>query len=314
MGDEQKDLIEQEDVLMMTDDDFMKKYSRLVYYYVNKYFSNIAKAIEQETNLNMDDLIQSGMLGLVTARRDFKTELGFKFTTFAVPRILGYIRKAVRDSQKIRITNEVYEIKGKISRMKLHDEEVESIAKLLEVSVRDVKTAKEFNPRTISLQTPLNKEVNKEKVTLENTLIDKKTSMTLDDVIKKMIITAFLSTLCSKEKFVWELHAKNMTQAAIGKRLGVTQTQISRILKGIYKKAEEYGNKHSLRDIGKTRFEKTIENHVRQSSHGNWLDIAESNGVSRGAFWYRLREGWSYEMAATQPLGSQGTRKNKQVI
>ncbi|CKH40397.1 RNA polymerase sigma factor SigF [Streptococcus pneumoniae] len=191
---------------------------------------------------------------------------------------------------------------------------MESIAKLLEVSVRDVKTAKEFNPRTISLQTPLNKEVNKEKVTLENTLIDKKTSMTLDNVIKKMIITAFLSTLCSKEKFVWELHAKNMTQAAIGKRLGVTQTQISRILKGIYKKAEEYGNKHSLRDIGKTRFEKTIENHVRQSSHGNWLDIAESNGVSRGAFWYRLREGWSYEMAATQPLGSQGTRKNKQVI
>lgn len=143
--------------------------------------------------------------------------------------------------------------------MKLHDEEVESIAKLLEVSVRDVKTAKEFNPRTISLQTPLNKEVNKEKVTLENTLIDKKTSMTLDNVIKKMIITAFLSTLCSKEKFVWELHAKNMTQAAIGKRLGVTQTQISRILKGIYKKAEEYGNKHSLRDIGKTRFEKQLK-------------------------------------------------------
>lgn len=83
--------------------------------------------------------------------------------------------------------------------------------------------------------------------------------MTLDDVIKKMIITAFLSTLCSKEKFVWELHAKNMTQAAIGKRLGVTQTQISRILKGIYKKAEEYGNKHSLRDIGKTRFEKQLK-------------------------------------------------------
>ena len=49
----------------------------------------------------MDDLIQSGMLGLVTARRDFKTELGFKFTTFAVPIILGYIRKAVRDSQKL---------------------------------------------------------------------------------------------------------------------------------------------------------------------------------------------------------------------
>lgn len=314
MGNEQKDLIEQEDVLTMTDDDFMKKYSRLVYYYVNKYFSNISKAIEQETNLNMDDLIQSGMLGLVTARRDFKTELGFKFTTFAVPRILGYIRKAVRDSQKIRITNEVYEIKGKISRMKLHDEEVENIAELLEVSTRDVKTAKEFNPRTISLQAPLNKELNEEQVTLETKLIDKKTSMTLDDVVKKMIITAFLSTLCSKEKFVWELHAKNITQAAIGKRLGVTQTQISRILKGIYKKAEEYGNKHGLRDDCKTRFKKINVNHVRQSSHGNWLDIAKSNGVSRGAFWYRMREGWSYEMTATQPLGNQGTRKNKQVI
>lgn len=76
MGDEQKDLIEQEDVLMMTDDDFMKKYSRLVYYYVNKYFSNIAKAIEQETNLNMDDLIQSECWGWSQREEILKQNLG----------------------------------------------------------------------------------------------------------------------------------------------------------------------------------------------------------------------------------------------
>ncbi|MDA2526420.1 sigma-70 family RNA polymerase sigma factor [Bacillus cereus] len=299
----------------MNDDAFVKKYKKLVYHFVQILFSHRLNLIKKETSLDKEDLIQHGMEGLIKARRDFKPELGFKFTTFAVPRIVGEVKRSIRGAQKVKITNEVYEIKGRIFKNNLQEKDVKVIAKILGSYEHDVRTALEFNPRTISLQREIEKTNDGKIITLEDILEDQKASSTIDKVIAEIVITDFLRTLDERDQLIWYMHSENIQQSKIGKQFNLSQTQISRILTGIYVKAEDYGKQHNLHRLHQKGYVSFKSRKSRESKYGNWLEIAGENGISKGSFWYRLREGWTCEMAATHPVGKQGTRhKTKQII
>ncbi|WP_411501407.1 sigma-70 family RNA polymerase sigma factor [Bacillus thuringiensis] len=299
----------------MHDDVFMKKYAKLVYHFVEKIFGHRLNLIKKETSLDKEDLTQYGMEGLIKARRDFKPELGFKFITYAVPRIVGEIKRAIRSSQKVRITKEVYEIKGKIFRGNLREKDIKAIAKILGSYEHDVKTALEYDPILTSLQKPVGKWSDGRIMILEDILEDKTTSSIIDKVVEEIVITDFLRTIDEREQLIWYMHAENIQQSKIGKHFGLSQVQISRILTGIYVKAEDYGKQHKLHELHQKGYVSFKNRKSRESKYGNWLDIAEENGISKGAFWYRLREGWTCEMAATHPTGNQGMHhKKKQII
>lgn len=57
-------------------------------------------SIERDTGLDIEDLTQFGMIGLIKARDNFDLEFGCAFSTYAVPKILGEIGRAIRDNQK----------------------------------------------------------------------------------------------------------------------------------------------------------------------------------------------------------------------
>lgn len=304
-----------EDVISMSDGVFMKKYAKLVYHFVEKLFGHRLNLIQKETGLDKEDLTQHGMEGLIKARKDFKPELGFKFTTFAVPRIVGEIKRSIRGSQKVKVTQEVYEIKGKIIRGNLQSEDVKMIAKTLGANEHDAQVALQFDPKTKSFQKPVGRWSDGRTITLEDVLKDEKNSSIIDKVIADIVIADFLSTLGEREQLIWYMHAENIKQSIIGKQLGLSQVHISRILTGIYVKAEDYGKKHKFHELKQTGYVSLKNKKSRESKYGNWLDIAEKNGISKGSFWYRLREGWPCEAAATHPTGNQGMHhKKKQII
>lgn len=304
-----------EDVISIPDGVFMKKYAKLVYHFVERLFGHRLNLIKKETGLDKEDLIQHGMEGLIKARKNFKPELGFKFTTFAVPRVVGEIKKSIRGLQKVKITQEVYEIKGKIFRGKLQGEDVKIIAKILGSYEYDVKTALEFDSKTTSFQEEIGKTNDGTNITLEDVLEDKKVSSAIDKVIAEIVIADFLKTLDERDQLIWYMHAENIQQSKIGKHFGLSQTQISRILTGVYVKAEDYGKQHNLHELNHKGYVSFKSRKSRESKYGNWLNIAEENGISKGSFWYRLREGWSCELAATHPIGNQGMHhKKKQII
>ena len=93
----------------------------------------------------MEDLVQCGMIALIKARDQFKPELGFKFLTFATPKIIGEIGHEIYKMQKVKIEKTVYYAKGKILKNKLGEESVEDISKALEIEPNLVETAKVIN-------------------------------------------------------------------------------------------------------------------------------------------------------------------------
>ncbi|MGI0534975.1 sigma-70 family RNA polymerase sigma factor [Bacillus pfraonensis] len=240
---------EVEDIKTMDDEEFMNKYEKLVHYYVHKSFAGRAKSVEHETNLDMDDLVQCGMMGLVKARNGFEPELGFKFSTYAVPRILGEVKRWIRDLQKIKVSREVYRTKGNIAVKQLEGEGVEKIASVLDVSEETAKLALDFDSKTTSIHQVIYRSGEGEDITLESMLMDETSEDEQEDVNNKIVLQSFLNTLDSREYIIWDLHSKNIKQRDIGKELKTSQAQICRVLKRINKKAEAYGEKKMLQAI-----------------------------------------------------------------
>lgn len=127
------------DVKGMSDDEFVKKYKNLVYNFVWKKYSSTAKVIKSNTGLEIGDLIQYGMIGLLKAREGFNPEYGYKFSTYAISKIFGMIAVNIRDAQKVKLPRSVYYLKGKIMRYGLSEAKPEEISKQLDVPIQEVE-------------------------------------------------------------------------------------------------------------------------------------------------------------------------------
>ena len=99
---------------------------------------------------NLDDLFQVGCIGLIKAIDNFDTSLNVRFSTYAVPMIIGEIRRYLRDNNSIRISRSMrdvaykaMQIKEKLTNDKLRDPSIEEIAKEMELPKEDVVLALE---------------------------------------------------------------------------------------------------------------------------------------------------------------------------
>lgn len=182
------------------------------------------------------------MIGLLKARRDFNPTYGCKFSTLAIPKIYGETTRAIIDNQKIKVTRDIFYLKGRIQREGLIEAKPEEISQLLSVSVDDVEEALQYQqiPSYFS-DVMYSSGGEKAEITLEAKLVDESSIRKTEEIEEKIVMRSFINTLPDRELMIWDMYSNHMSQGNIGKRIGVTQTQISRILKEINQGAAAFG-------------------------------------------------------------------------
>lgn len=179
-----------------------------------------------------DDLYQLGCVGFLKAINNFDVKFSVKFSTYAVPMILGEVKRFLRDDGSIKVSRSIKIFAGKINRYieeyrKENDEapEIENIARHFGADQEEVVFALDSAKMPLSLY---EKEGDTEK-SLE--LIDKiQAKDNTDDVIDKIIIKDMIDKLPEREKKIIILrYFRDKTQGEIARALGVSQVQVSRL-------------------------------------------------------------------------------------
>ena len=182
-------------------------------------------------NVEYDDLFQIACVGFLKAINNFKTEYNVRFSTYAVPMIVGELKRYMRDDGYIKVSRAVKTLSAKIAAFvetykkdNLSEPSVEEIAVNFGIDAQDVVFAMESAQAPVSLY---------EKFDDDNSqcVMDKlATGEDGDDMMNKMILKDFIKTLPGREKTVIVLrYFKDKTQSEIAKILGVSQVQVSRI-------------------------------------------------------------------------------------
>lgn len=235
------------DVKGMPDDEFIKKYKKLAYNFVWRKYGSHLKTIKSNTGLEIEDLIQSGMIGLLKARKDFNPAYGCEFSTLAIPKMHGETTRAILNNQRVKIPSEIFHLKGKIIRKKLIEEKPEVISQQLGVSVEAVEEALQYQQIPSSLnELAFSTGSGDTDLTLEQMLIDECSTNETEKVEHSIIIGSFVQTLPDREMIVWDMYSNHMSQESIGKQVGVSQTQIGRILKRIKGRAAAFGREQGV--------------------------------------------------------------------
>ena len=180
----------------------------------------------------MDDLYQLGCLGFLKAVDGFDLEFGTQFSTYAVPKIAGEIRRFLRDDGAVKVSRGLKERAStiKVARNQLiavlgREPSVSEIAEKTGISPEDIATAE---LATASIES-IHQQTGDEGFTLESVLTDTKSE---DSLLEKLALNQAISCLQEREAMVIKLrYYHGLTQERAAKVLGVSQVQVSRIEK-----------------------------------------------------------------------------------
>ena len=186
---------------------------------------------------NVDDLFQVGCIGLVKAVDHFNVELDVKFSTYAVPMIIGEIRRYLRDNNSIRISRSVRDLayralqaREELTREKERDPTVDEIAAKLGEERESVLRAMEAIVEPISLYEPVYSE-NGDSIYVMDQLSDNSAS---DEMwLENIALRDAMNKLSERERKIIEMRFyRNKTQMEIAESIGISQAQVSRLEKG----------------------------------------------------------------------------------
>lgn len=186
---------------------------------------------------NVDDLFQVGCIGLVKAVDNFNTELDVKFSTYAVPMIIGEIRRYLRDNNSIRISRSVRDlayhalkVREELVGEKESEPTVEEIAARLGESKEAVLRAMEAIVAPISLYEPVYSE-NGDSIYVMDQISDSNSS---DELwLESIALREAMKSLSERERSILTMRFyKNKTQMEIAEEIGISQAQVSRLEKG----------------------------------------------------------------------------------
>ena len=178
--------------------------------------------------IEYDDLYSAGCIGLVKAASAFDTERGVKFSTYAVPVILGEIKRLFRDGGSVKVSRSVRELGMKLSRASekfhmLHGREatVSELAELTGCSPEEAAEAIEANMPTISLTDNSDEE--------DGGQIDIAAASPDYELVDILSLRQALQSLNeSDRRLIYFRYFKDMTQSDTARVLGMTQVQVSR--------------------------------------------------------------------------------------
>lgn len=189
---------------------------------------------------NLDDLFQVGCIGLCKAVDNFNTELDVKFSTYAVPMIIGEIRRYLRDNNSIRISRSVRDLAYKalqareeLTKEKSEEPTVEEIAKRLGEKKETVVHALEAIVEPISLYEPVFTESGDSIYVLDQ-ISDSSSS---DEIwLENIVLREAIGRLSERErKIIYMRYYMNRTQMEIAEEIGISQAQVSRLEKAALK-------------------------------------------------------------------------------
>ncbi len=197
----------------------------------------VLSIIQRFTNRheNMDDLFQVGCIGLVKAVDNFNTGLDVKFSTYAVPMIIGEIRRYLRDNNSIRISRSMRDLayralqaREEWIREKESEPDMEQLASKLGEKKEAVLRAMESIVEPISLYEPVFTE-NGDSVYVMDQLSDESDQSWLENIMLKDA----MKTLTERERHIITMRFYlNKTQMEIADEIGISQAQVSRLEKG----------------------------------------------------------------------------------
>ena len=194
---------------------------------------------------NLDDLFQIGCVGLLKAIDNFDLSREVKFSTYAVPMILGEVKRYVRDnSSSIRISRSIKDLAYKILKQKEeynqeYGQEIsnEELAKRLNVSTYDIIIALESLKEPISMFEPIYNDGG-DTIYLYDQIEDKSSNST--ELATKLAISAAINNLDDREKYILdERFIIGKTQMEIANELNISQAQVSRLEKGAIKQLKK---------------------------------------------------------------------------
>ena len=186
-------------------------------------------------NANADDVFQAGCVGLIKAIDHFDLKFNVKFSTYAVPMILGEIKRYLRDGNSLRVSRSIrdtaYRILKAREKIEAQDEEatIARIAEELELKEREVVYALDAISDPVSLYDPV---YNKSGDALE--LMDQICDETQSDEIwtEHVALREAIERLGERERKILQLrYFEGKTQTEISKEVGISQAQVSRLEK-----------------------------------------------------------------------------------
>jgi len=182
-----------------------------------------------------DDLFQIGCIGLIKAINKFDTSFDVRFSTYAVPMIIGEIKRFLRDDGIIKVSRSLKEISNKahiakevMSKELGREPTINEMAQRLEISTEELVMAVEAGHTPESLYNPVGDGDHSSLMLIDK--LDDNLNDDEADIIDKIALKQVMDTLKPREKQIIILrYFKEQTQVQIAKMLGISQVQVSRI-------------------------------------------------------------------------------------
>ncbi|MBP3339153.1 MAG: RNA polymerase sporulation sigma factor SigG [Lachnospiraceae bacterium] len=207
----------------------------------------VLSIIQRFNNSNEDasDLFQIGCIGLIKALDNFDRSLNVKFSTYAVPMIIGELKRHLRDYNTIRVSRSLKDIayKAIYAREKMIKENqkepnIDEIAKAIEVPKEDVVVALDAIQTPMSLYEPVYTEGGDTLYVMDQ-ISDKKNKE--ENWIEQLSLKQALDKLSDRERNIVELRFfRGKTQMEVADEIGISQAQVSRLEKNALKNMKYY--------------------------------------------------------------------------
>ena len=199
----------------------LEENSGLIWAVVRRYFG---KGVEP------DDLYQLGCLGFLKAIQGFDPEFGTQFSTYAVPKIAGEIRRFLRDDGPVKVSRGLKErgtairaARARLSSQLGREPTVSELGEAMDLSPEEIAAAETAIEPVVSLQA----ETGAEGLTLEGMLT---TGNEEEGMVERLTLRAAIADLPERERQVLLLrYYKGLTQMNTARVLGVSQVQVSRL-------------------------------------------------------------------------------------
>lgn len=190
---------------------------------------------------NPDDLFQVGCIGLIKAIDNFDLSLDVKFSTYAVPMILGEMRRFIRDNNSIRVSRSIRDLaykalqaKEKLSTSLQREPSFDEIAEVVGVPKEDIVNALDAIATPVSLYEPVYSDSADSVFVLDQI---KDTKNTDDSWINSIALTEAIKHLEDREQKILGLRFfRGKTQIEVASEIGISQAQVSRIEKSALEK------------------------------------------------------------------------------
>ena len=194
---------------------------------------------------SVDDLFQVGCIGLIKAIDNFNTELGVRFSTYAVPMIIGEIRRYLRDNNPIRVSRSLRDLAYKALRARdalvyrlNHEPDIREIAEEMDAREEDVAMALEAIQDPVSLFDPIYQDGGDAIYVLDQV---KDARVDENDWVRDISINQALQKLGERERnIIRSRFFEGRTQMEVAGEIGISQAQVSRLEKSALAQMRRY--------------------------------------------------------------------------